>query len=60
MVTLGRDASVDPNQTVYDLGAGDLTAWIATQPMDVILLISTIISALIVAAFIVARKRSES
>lgn len=60
VVTLGRDASVDPNQTVYDLGAGDLTTWIATQPVDVILLISTIISGLMVAAFVVARKRSES
>lgn len=60
VVTLGRDASVDPNQTVYDLGAGDLTTWIATQPIDVILLISTIVSALMVIAFVFARKKSES
>lgn len=60
VVSLGRSASSDPNQTVYDLGAGDLTTWIATQPIDVILLISTIISALMVIAFIFARKRSDS
>lgn len=60
VVSLGREASVDPNQTVYDLGAGDLTTWIATQPIDVILLISTIVSALMVLAFVFARKKSES
>lgn len=60
VVSLGRSASGDPNQTVYDLGAGDLTTWIATQPIDVILLISTIISALMVIAFVVARRRSDS
>ena len=60
VVSLGREASVDPNQTVYDLGAGDLTTWIATQPIDVILLISTIVSALMVIAFVFARKKSES
>lgn len=59
VVSLGRSASADPDQTVYDLGAGELTTWIATQPIDVILLISTIISVLMVAVFVVARKRSE-
>ena len=60
VVSLGRSASADPDQTVYDLGAGDLTTWIATQPIDVILLISTIISVLMVIAFIMARKKSDS
>lgn len=59
VVSLGRSASADPNQTVYDLGAGKLTTWIATQPMDVILLISTIVSVLMVIAFVAARKKSE-
>lgn len=60
VVSLGRSTSADPDQTIYDLGAGDLTTWIATQPVDVILLISTIISLLMVIAFVVARKKSES
>ena len=60
VVSLGRSASADPDQTVYDLGAGDLTTWIATQPIDVILLISTIISVLMIIAFIMARKKSDS
>lgn len=59
VVSLGRSASADPDQTVYDFGAGDLTTWISTQPIDVILLISTIISVLMVAVFVVARKKSE-
>ena len=59
VVSLGRSASADPDQTVYDFGAGDLTTWISTQPIDVIILISTIISVLMVAGFIVARRRSE-
>lgn len=59
VVSLGRSASADPDQTVYDFGAGDLTTWISTQPIDVILLISTIVSVLMVAVFVVARKRSE-
>ena len=60
VVSLGRSTSADPDQTIYDLGAGDLTTWIATQPVDVILLISTIISVLMVIAFVIARKKSES
>ena len=60
VVSLGRSTSADPDQTIYDLGASDLTTWIATQPVDVILLISTIISLLMVIAFVVARKKSES
>lgn len=60
VVSLGRSASADPDQTVYDLGAGDLTTWIATQPIDVILLISTIVSVLMIAAFVMARRWSES
>ena len=59
VVSLGRSTSADPDQTVYDFGAGDLTTWISTQPVDVILLISTVISVLMVAVFVVARKKSE-
>lgn len=60
VVSLGRSTTADPDQTIYDLGASDLTTWIATQPVDVILLISTIISLLMVLAFVIARKKSES
>lgn len=60
VVSLGRGTSSDPNQTIYDFGAGDVTTWIATQPVDVILIISTMVSLIMIMAFVVARKKSET
>lgn len=60
VVGLGRGASSDPNQAMYDLGAGQLTTWISAQPIDVILLISTIVSVLMILAFVLARRSSDT
>ncbi len=60
IVGLGRGTSEDPNQAMYDFGAGSLTGWISAQPIDVIVLISAIISLLMIIAFISARRTSVS
>lgn len=52
----GRSSGGDAEATAYDLGASDVTTWFATQPIDVILMISGVASIALVALYLYFRR----
>lgn len=57
LVQFGRDASSDPNQSMFDLGNGAITAWLSSQSMDSVLLISLLASAVLMLVFFWKRRQ---
>lgn len=60
LVQFGRAAGADPEQSRYDMGFGSITQWLSSQPIDTVVILSTVFSLLLVAAFVAVRRRSMS
>lgn len=60
LVQFGRSAVVDPDQSKFDFGAGAITSWISSQPMDVVLVLSLLTSIVLVVVFVWKRRQTLS
>lgn len=60
LVQFGRSASTDPDQSMFDFGSGALTTWLSAQPMDAILVLSVLVSAILVVVFVWKRRQTLS
>lgn len=60
LVAFGRDSAEDASQSSFDLGAGSITTWFASQPIDAVVVISSVVSLVLVLTFVILRRRSIS
>lgn len=60
LVSFGRGSASDANQSSFDLGAGSITTWFASQPIDAVVVISSVVSLVLVLIFVIIRRNSIS